>query len=283
SDRLLIGDDEHGWGDDGIFNFEGGCYAKVIRLSRTGEPEIYETTRKFGTILENVVMDPVTRELDLDNDSYTQNTRASYPITHIPNIVQSGLGGHPQNVIFLTADAFGVLPPVSKLTPEQAIYHFLNGYTAKVAGTERGVTEPQATFSACFGEPFMPLHPVVYADLLGEKIRKHGSQVWLVNTGWTGGPHGVGTRMNLAHTRAMIRAILDGTLAEVETETDANFGLHIPVGCPGVPANVLFPRRTWKDKAAYDEKAADLAARFAENFKKYEREVSAEVVAASLT
>jgi len=281
SERLLIGDDEHGWGDDGVFNFEGGCYAKVIRLSEEGEPEIYATTRKFGTILENVVMDPTTRQLDLDDASYTQNTRASYPIKHIPNIVESGKGGHPQNVIFLTADAFGVLPPISKLTPEQAMYHFLNGYTAKVAGTERGVTEPQATFSACFGEPFMPLHPARYAELLGERIRQHGSNVWLVNTGWTGGPYGVGSRMKLSLTRAMIRAILNGTLAEVETEQEPFFGLYIPVSVPDVPTDVLFPQRTWDDAAAYEEKAKDLAARFAKNFEKYADEVSQEVLAAA--
>ncbi len=281
-DRLLIGDDEHGWSDDGVFNFEGGCYAKVIRLSPEGEPEIYETTRKFGTILENVVVDPITRQLDLDNDSYTQNTRASYPITHIPNIVRDGCGGHPNNIVFLTADAFGVLPPVSKLTPEQAMYHFLNGYTAKVAGTERGVTEPQATFSACFGEPFMPLNPVEYANLLGEKIRKHGSDVWLVNTGWTGGPHGVGSRMKLSYTRAMITAILDRTLAEIETEEEPYFGLHVPVRCPGVPDEVLMPSKTWDDQSAYDAKAKDLANRFAENFKKYANQVTEAVAASAL-
>jgi phosphoenolpyruvate carboxykinase (ATP) len=277
SNRLLIGDDEHGWADDGIFNFEGGCYAKVIKLSPEGEPEIYATTRKYGTILENVVMNPQTRDLDLDDDSYTQNTRASYPLTSIPNILPEARAGHPNNVIFLTADAFGVLPPVSKLTPAQAMYHFLNGYTAKVAGTEKGVTEPQATFSACFGEPFMPLHPADYAELLAEKVRKHGANVWLVNTGWTGGPHGVGSRMKLSHTRAMITAILDGTLAEVETQQEPFFGLHIPVSCPGVPDEVLTPRATWADKAAYDAKAKDLAARFAENFKKYADRVTDEV------
>jgi len=278
-DRLLIGDDEHGWSDDGIFNFEGGCYAKVIKLSPEGEPEIYGTTRMFGTILENVVIDSRTRELDLDDESYTQNTRASYPITHIPNIVADGKGGHPNNVIFLTADAFGVLPPVSKLTPEQAMFHFLNGYTAKVAGTERGVTEPQATFSACFGEPFMPLHPARYAELLGEKIREHGSDVWLVNTGWTGGDYGSGSRIKLGYTRAIISAILDGTLANVETEQEPYFGLHVPVECPGVPAEVLTPRETWSDPDAYDTKANELAASFKENFQKYADEVSEEVKA----
>lgn len=277
--RRLIGDDEHGWSDDGIFNFEGGCYAKVIRLSPTGEPEIYATTRMYGTILENVVVDSTTRLLDLDDDSYTQNTRGSYPLTHIPNIVESGIAGHPNNVIFLTADAFGVLPPVSKLTPEQAMFHFLNGYTAKVAGTERGVTEPQATFSACFGEPFMPLHPADYAELLAEKVRKHNADVWLVNTGWTGGPYGVGSRMKLSYTRAMVNAILDGSLSDVETQQEPFFGLHIPTSCPNVPAEVLNPRETWADKDAYDEKARDLASRFSENFKKYADRVSPEVLA----
>jgi len=280
STRMLIGDDEHGWSDDGIFNFEGGCYAKVIRLSKEGEPEIYATTRMYGTILENVVVDSTTRLLDLDDDSYTQNTRASYPITHIPNIVESGKADHPNNVIFLTADAFGVLPPVSKLTPEQAMFHFLNGYTAKVAGTERGVTEPQATFSACFGEPFMPLHPTIYAELLAEKVRKHGANVWLVNTGWTGGPYGVGSRMSLAHTRAIIHAILDGTLADVETQQESFFGLAIPTSCPGVPDAVLNPIETWDDKSAYEEKARDLASRFVDNFKKYKDRVSEEVLEA---
>ncbi len=269
SSRILIGDDEHGWSDRGVFNFEGGCYAKVIRLSAEGEPEIYDTTRKFGTILENVVMDPVTHRLNLDDASYTENTRASYPLTHLSNTTRDGLGGHPSNVIFLTADAFGVLPPVSKLTPEQAMVHFLNGYTAKVAGTERGVTEPQTTFSACFGEPFMPLHPVRYAELLGEKVRQHGANVWLVNTGWTGGPYGTGSRIKLAHTRAMIRAILDGSLASIETRQEPFFNLNVPVRCPDVPDDVLDPRSTWADPAAYDAQALALAQRFAENFERY--------------
>jgi phosphoenolpyruvate carboxykinase (ATP) len=278
SSRTLIGDDEHGWSDDGVFNFEGGCYAKVIRLSREGEPEIYETTRTFGTILENVVMDTKTHFLDLDDASYTENTRASYPLTHIPNASHDGKSGHPKNVVFLTADAFGVLPPVSKLTPEQAMYHFLNGYTAKVAGTEKGVTEPQTTFSACFGEPFMPLHPARYAELLGEKIREHGANVWLVNTGWTGGPYGVGSRMSLAHTRAIIRAILSGALASIETRTEPFFDLAVPVSCPGVPDKTLNPRATWVDAAAYDKQAEDLAQRFTKNFEKYRDAVSYEVL-----
>ncbi|HJU54806.1 MAG TPA: phosphoenolpyruvate carboxykinase [Pyrinomonadaceae bacterium] len=273
-ERKLIGDDEHGWSDDGVFNFEGGCYAKVIKLSAEAEPDIYRTTRMFGTILENVVYDPETRALDLDDASKTENTRAAYPLTSIPNIMPEGYAGHPQNIIMLTADAFGVLPPVSRLSPEQAMYHFLSGYTAKVAGTERGVTEPQATFSTCFGAPFMVLHPGVYADLLGKKMAEHKANCWLVNTGWSGGPYGTGQRMKIKYTRAMIRAILNGTLANVETNPDPIFGLNIPVLCPDVPAEVLIPRNTWEDKDAYDQKAHDLARRFNENFKKYEDGVS---------
>ena len=280
SERALIGDDEHGWSDDGIFNFEGGCYAKVIRLSQEAEPEIYQTTHQFGTILENVVIDPETRSLDLDSQQYTENTRASYPITSIPNVVLEGVGGHPTTVIMLTADAFGVLPPISKLTPEQAMYHFMSGYTAKVAGTERGIKEPQATFSACFGAPFMARHPAVYGKLLGEKIAKHNVTCWLVNTGWSGGPYGEGSRMSIKYTRAMIRAALNGELTKVPTEPDPNFGVHVPVVCPGVDANVLKPRNTWKDPAAYDLKAKDLARRFRENFKTFESEASPEVLAA---
>jgi phosphoenolpyruvate carboxykinase (ATP) len=279
--RTLIGDDEHGWSDRGIFNFEGGCYAKVIRLSPTGEPEIYETTRRFGTILENVAVDMDTRYLDLDDSRYTENTRASYPISHIPNATRDGLGGHPENIIFLTADAFGVMPPVSKLTSEQAMYHFLSGYTAKVAGTERGLSaEPQATFSACFGAPFLPLHPMKYARLLGEKIQKHNSTVWLVNTGWTGGPYGVGKRMDLGHTRAIINAILDGLLADVPTRVDPVFGLHVPESVPGVPAEILNPRQTWSSASDYDQAAQKLAGLFVENFKKYADEVDPEVLSA---
>jgi phosphoenolpyruvate carboxykinase (ATP) len=280
-ERRLIGDDEHGWSDDGVFNFEGGCYAKVIKLSAEAEPDIYRTTRMFGTIMENVAYDPVTRTPDLDDTSKTENTRAAYPLTSIPNIVPEGYGGHPSNIIMLTADAFGVLPPVSKLTPEQAMYHFLSGYTAKVAGTERGVTEPQATFSTCFGAPFMVLHPGVYADLLGRKIQEHKADCWLVNTGWSGGAYGEGQRMKISYTRAMIRAILNGSLAGVETRPDPFFGVHVPTSCPDVPPEVLQPRNTWKDTARYDEKARDLARRFNENFKKYEAGVSAEVRAAA--
>lgn len=273
-ERKLVGDDEHGWSDDGVFNFEGGCYAKVIKLSAEAEPDIYRTTRMFGTILENVVHNPVTRDIDLDDATKTENTRASYPLTSIPNIVPAGHAGHPQNIIMLTADAFGVLPPVAQLSPEQAMYHFLSGYTAKVAGTEKGIKEPEATFSTCFGAPFMVLHPGVYADLLGKKIAQHKATCWLVNTGWSGGPYGVGQRMKIAHTRAMIRAILNGSLAEVETQPDPIFGLHVPRSCPEVPAEVLQPRNTWSDKDAYDRQARDLARRFNENFKKYESGVS---------
>jgi phosphoenolpyruvate carboxykinase (ATP) len=276
-ERRLVGDDEHGWSDDGVFNFEGGCYAKVIKLSAEAEPDIYRTTRMFGTVMENVVFDPETRLPDLDDPSKTENTRAAYPLTSIPNIVPEGYAGHPRNIIMLTADAFGVLPPVARLTPEQAMYHFLSGYTAKVAGTERGVTEPQATFSTCFGAPFMVLHPGVYADLLGKKIQEHRAACWLVNTGWSGGPYGEGKRMSIRHTRAMIRAILNGSLAGVETRPDPVFGVGVPVSCPDVPSEVLSPRSTWADKDAYDAKARDLARRFNENFKKYEAGVSEEV------
>ncbi len=273
-ERRLIGDDEHGWSDDGVFNFEGGCYAKVIKLSAEAEPDIYRTTRMFGTVMENVVVDPVTRVPDLDDAAKTENTRAAYPLTSIPNIVPEGYAGHPSNIIMLTADAFGVLPPVARLSPEQAMYHFLSGYTAKVAGTERGVKEPEATFSTCFGAPFMVLHPGVYADLLGKKIQEHGAACWLVNTGWSGGPYGEGQRMSIKHTRAMIRAILNGTLASVETRPDPVFGVGVPVSVAGVPDDVLTPRNTWKDKEAYDRKALELARRFNENFKKYEAGVS---------
>jgi len=266
--RTLIGDDEHGWGADGIFNFEGGCYAKTINLSPEGEPEIYATTKMFGTILENVVLDEHRRP-NFTDTTHTQNTRCSYPIHYIPNASETGYGGQPQNVIFLTCDAFGVLPPVSKLTPQQAAYHFLNGYTAKVAGTEAGVTEPQATFSACFGAPFMPLPVKRYAKLLTDKIRQNNVNVWLVNTGWTGGAYGTGERINLAYTRAIVNAILDGTLAKTETEQEDFFGLHIPVSCPDVPSEVLHPRETWTDRAAYDETARDLLRRFDENYQKY--------------
>ncbi len=278
--RRLIGDDEHGWSDDGVFNFEGGCYAKVIRLSKEAEPDIYETTRKFGTILENVEMDIKTRHIDLFDDSLTENTRASYPLTHIKNIEPSGMGGNAKNIIMLTADAFGVLPPIAKLTPEQAMYHFISGYTAKVAGTEKGITEPVATFSACFGAPFMPLHPSKYAKLLGEKIERHNANCWLINTGWSGGPYGVGKRMKIQYTRAMLNAALSGELDDVETQTDPFFGLRIPKNINGVPADVLNPRNTWEDKSKYDEAAKKLANMFHENFKEYEDGVDKNIIAA---
>lgn len=275
--RTLVGDDEHGWGSEGIFNFEGGCYAKVIRLSPETEPEIYATTRMFGTIIENVTIDASSRELDLDDASITENTRAAYPISFIPNASPTGKAGHPSDIVMLTCDAFGVLPPISRLSPEQAMYHFLSGYTAKVAGTEQGVVEPEATFSTCFGAPFMPLHPTVYARLLGEKIAAHGVRVWLVNTGWSGGPYGVGSRMKLPFTRGMLHAALDGKLDSVSFERDPVFGVDVPAECPDVPGEILRPRATWKEGAAYDAKARELAARFNANFADYEDRVSAAV------
>jgi phosphoenolpyruvate carboxykinase (ATP) len=278
--RLLIGDDEHGWSDRGVFNFEGGCYAKVIRLRPETEPEIYGATQMFGTVLENVVLDPATRMLDFDADRITENTRACYPIDYIPNHQPSGAGGHPRNIVFLTADAFGVLPPISRLSIDQAMYHFLSGYTAKVAGTERGVTEPSATFSACFGAPFLPLHPGVYARMLGERIERHGVKVWLINTGWTGGPYGVGSRMKLGYTRSMVRAALAGVLDGATYVKDPIFGLEIPTSVPEVPPDILLPRRTWSDPAAYDEQARKLARMFHENFAHYRAEVSEAVAAA---
>ncbi|HEX2623579.1 MAG TPA: phosphoenolpyruvate carboxykinase [Phototrophicaceae bacterium] len=280
--RTLIGDDEHGWSDDGVFNFEGGCYAKVINLSAQAEPEIFETTRRFGTVLENVACDPLSGRLDLTDDSLTENTRAAYPISHIPNATLEGMGGHPKTIIMLTADAFGVLPPIAKLTADQAMYHFLSGYTAKVAGTEKGVTEPQATFSTCFGAPFLALDPTHYAELLGKKIAEHKVDVWLVNTGWTGGAYGVGSRMKIAYTRAMVSAALDGSLANVPTENDPFFGLAVPVSCPNVPTEVLNSRNTWSDKAAYDAQARKLAKMFIDNFKKFASKVTREVVAAGM-
>ncbi|MEX2295146.1 MAG: phosphoenolpyruvate carboxykinase (ATP) [Gemmatimonadota bacterium] len=279
-ERGLIGDDEHGWGARGVFNFEGGCYAKVIRLAPGSEPEIYGATRMFGTVLENVVLDPISREVMYDDETITENTRASYPIEYIPNAVPSGRGGHPQNVVFLTCDAFGVLPPISRLTPDEAMYHFLSGYTAKVAGTERGVTEPKAVFSACFGAPFLSRHPAVYARLLGEKLERHGSRAWLVNTGWTGGGTGVGSRIRLAHTRAMVRAGLEGELDDLETERDPVFGLHVPARVPDVPTELLMPRTVWKDPDAYDVAARRLAAMFEENFDQYRKGVDRTVAEA---
>jgi phosphoenolpyruvate carboxykinase (ATP) len=279
TDRAMIGDDELGWSDQGIFNFEGGCYAKMIRLSDEAEPEIYQTTRRFGTVLENVTMDPVTRRLDLDQAD-TENTRGAYPISHLDNVAEGSMAGHPRHIFMLTADAFGVLPPISKLTPEQAKYHFISGYTAKVAGTERGVKEPQATFSACFGAPFMPLHPAVYADLLGKKLADHDATVWLVNTGWTGGPYGVGERFKIAHSRAVVRAAISGALDDVEFVTDPVFGFAVPTACPGIPNELLDPRSTWQDVSAYDTKARDLAALFNDNFVEFADGAGQEVVAA---
>ena len=278
--RRLIGDDEHGWSDRGVFNFEGGCYAKMIRLSADAEPQIYATTRRFGTVLENVTVDPVTRRLDLDDDSVTENTRGAYTLAAIDGFVPSGQGGHPPHVIMLTADAFGVLPPIARLTPAGAMYHFLSGYTAKVAGTERGVTEPTATFSTCFGGPFMVWPPATYASLLGERIAAHGTTTWLVNTGWTGGPFGVGHRMPIAHTRALIAAALAGDLDDVAYATDPVFNVDVPATCPGVPAEVLRPRQTWANATDYDAQAEKLAAMFAGNFEAFAGSATAEVVAA---
>ena len=267
-ERGLIGDDEHGWTDRGIFNFEGGCYAKAVKLSPEGEPEIYATTRMFGTVLENCIVDE-KRRVDFDDISITENTRISYPLHYIANFVPEAQGGHPRNIVFLTADAYGVLPPISRLSAEQAMFYFLSGYTAKVAGTERGVKEPQPTFSACFGQVFLPLHPGVYADLLGQRIEEHGSRVWLVNTGWTGGPYGVGSRMKLAYTRAMVRAALAGELDDVETTESPFFRLQIPTAIPGVPSDVLIPRDTWEDKDAFDKQARELADKFIANFEQF--------------
>ncbi len=267
--RTLIGDDEHGWSDTAVFNFEGGCYAKMIRLSEEAEPEIYATTRRFGTVLENVVMDPQTRELDFDDNTLAENTRGAYPIEFIPNTSEHNLGPVPSNVIMLTADAFGVLPPIARLTPDQAMYHFLSGYTAKVAGTEIGVTEPEATFSTCFGAPFMPRHPSVYGNLLKERIAKGGVSCWLVNTGWTGGKYGVGNRMPIKATRALLNAALDGSLNDVEFRKDVNFGFDVPVAVPGVDTAILDPRGTWTDKEEYDRTAEKLVKLFVENFAQF--------------
>lgn len=266
--RRLIGDDEHGWSEHGVFNFEGGCYAKCIGLSEEKEPQIWNAIQ-FGTVLENVVVDPQTGVPDYDDGSLTENTRAAYPIDFIPGAVIPGVTGHPDVIIFLTADAFGVLPPISKLTKEQAMYHFLSGYTSKLAGTERGVTEPEATFSTCFGAPFLPLRPSVYANMLGEKIDRHKTRVYLVNTGWSGGPYGVGKRMNLGYTRTMVTAAINGTIEQASFAADSIFGLLVPDQIPGVPSDVLNPRNTWSDKDAYDAKARDLASRFSKNFEKF--------------
>jgi phosphoenolpyruvate carboxykinase (ATP) len=271
--RTLIGDDEHGWSDTAVFNFEGGCYAKMIRLSPEAEPEIYATTKRFGTVLENVVIDHVTRELDLDDNSLAENSRGAYPIDFIPNTSEKNLGPVPRNMIFLTADAYGVLPPIAKLTPDQAMYHFLSGYTARVAGTEIGVTEPDATFSTCFGAPFMPRHPSIYGNLLKERIAKGGVDCWLVNTGWTGGKYGIGKRMPIKATRALLNAALDGSLNNAEFRTDPNFGFKVPVAVPGVDAAILDPRSTWPDPADYDATARKLVQQFIENFAQFEDHV----------
>jgi phosphoenolpyruvate carboxykinase (ATP) len=269
--RKLIGDDEHGWGPNGVFNFEGGCYAKCIRLRRETEPQIWDAIR-FGSVLENVAMDSELRLLDFDDTTFTENTRAAYPVTFIDGAIFPGLGPHPKDIVFLTCDAFGVLPPLSRLSPDQAMFHFLNGYTARVAGTERGLgNEPQATFSSCFGAPFLPRNPEVYAKLLGEKMREHGAACWLINTGWSGGPHGVGSRMSLPLTRALVAAALNGSLANAQYRVDPVFRVEVPVACPGVDAKSLDPRATWADPAVYDQAARDLAARFRGNFQKFEK------------
>lgn len=275
--RQLIGDDEHGWSENGIFNFEGGCYAKVIRLSPEAEPQIFKCTRRFGTLLENVAIDVGSRRLDLDDESLTENTRAAYPIDYIENASPTGMGPHPRNIIMLTADAFGVLPPVSRMTKEQAMYHFLSGYTAKVAGTEAGIVEPQATFSTCFGAPFMALLPTVYAALLGKKITEHKSACWLINTGWTGGGYGVGSRISIDYTRKIVAAALNGGFKGIEFEVEPYFGLSIPKSCPGVPTEALNPINTWKDKEEYKRQAAGLRERFRKNFSQFESEVGPDV------
>ena len=280
--RVLIGDDEHGWSDRGTFNFEGGCYAKTINLSAEAEPEIYATTQKFGTVIENMVYDEATLELDFEDDSLTANMRCAYPLNYISNASDSALGGHPKNIIMLTCDAFGVLPPIARLTPAQAMYHFLSGFTAKVAGTERGVTEPQPTFSTCFGAPFMPRRPEVYGKLLQQKIAKHGATCWLVNTGWTGGAYGTGSRMPIRATRALLTAALDGTLGDAMFRKDPNFGFDVPVSVPGVADILLDPRRTWDDAAAYDAQAKKLVGMFADNFEQYVSHIDDDVKAAAI-
>ena len=271
--RTLVGDDEHGWGEQGVFNFEGGCYAKTIKLSREAEPEIYATTERFGSVLENVVIHPETRMPDFDDASKTENTRCAYPIHFIPNASLSGRAPQPKNVVMLTADAFGVLPPIAKLTPAQAMYHFLSGYTAKVAGTEKGVTEPQATFSTCFGAPFMPRHPKEYGNLLRDLLDRHGVDVWLINTGWTGGKYGEGRRMPIKVTRTLLAAALDGSLNDAGFHTDRYFGFQVPTAVPGVEPHILYPMKTWKDKAAFDQMARRLVQMFQDNFAKFESDV----------
>ncbi|EPX82244.1 phosphoenolpyruvate carboxykinase [Salipiger mucosus] len=281
-ERVLIGDDEHGWSDRGTFNFEGGCYAKTINLSPKAEPEIYATTSKFGTVIENMVYDAETFELDFDDDSLTANMRCAYPLDYISNASDTALGGHPKNIIMLTCDAFGVLPPIARLTPAQAMYHFLSGFTSKVAGTERGITEPEPTFSTCFGAPFMPLRPEMYGNLLRDKIAKHGATCWLVNTGWTGGAYGTGHRMPIKATRALLHSALGGSLASARFRKDPNFGFEVPVEVEGVPELLLDPRRTWSDKAAYDEQAQKLVKMFADNFEQYVPYIDDDVKAAAI-
>ncbi len=280
--RVLIGDDEHGWSDRGTFNFEGGCYAKTINLSAEAEPEIYATTEKFGTVIENMVFDPETFDLDFQDDSLTANMRCAYPLHYISNASKTALGGHPKNIIMLTCDAFGVLPPIARLTPAQAMYHFLSGFTSKVAGTERGVTEPEPTFSTCFGAPFMPRRPEAYGNLLRDKIAKHGATCWLVNTGWTGGAYGTGSRMPIKATRALLHAALDGKLASAEFRKDPYFGFEVPVHVEGVPELLLDPRKTWEDKAAYDAQAQKLVQMFADNFEQYAPYIDEDVKAVAI-
>jgi phosphoenolpyruvate carboxykinase (ATP) len=279
--RRLIGDDEHGWSDDGVFNFEGGCYAKVIGLSESAEPEIYATTRRFGTVLENVTYDPITRLIDLDDDSVTENTRASYPLEFIANAVPEKKAGHPKNVVLLTCDANGVMPPIARLSPNQALYQFISGYTSKIAGTEVGLREePEMTFSACFGGPFMVHHPYKYAELLKRKIERYGAQCWLVNTGWVGGPYGIGKRISIRYTRALLNAALSGKLDHVNYKRDPIFGFEVPEKCPDVPDDVLNPASSWADKKEYDRRYQDLAMRFKENFGKFELQTPQEVIEA---
>ncbi|MBI5957406.1 MAG: phosphoenolpyruvate carboxykinase (ATP) [Chloroflexi bacterium] len=279
--RGLIGDDEHGWGDDGVFNFENGCYAKVIQLSPSAEPQIYAATHRFGTLLENVVFDPITRKIDLDDEKITENTRASYPLSYIDNAVEDKMGGHPKNIVLLTCDAQGVMPPIARLTPEQALYHFISGYTSKIAGTEVGLSsEPEITFSACFGAPFMVHHPMFYADLLKRKIERYNVNCWLLNTGWVGGPYGVGKRISIQHTRALLNATLTGALLDVDYYHDPLFGFEVPAVCPGVPQNVLYPAKSWPSEGEYWKRYRQLAARYVDNFKKFADQATPEVQAA---
>jgi phosphoenolpyruvate carboxykinase (ATP) len=281
--RILLGDDEHGWSPNGVFNFEGGCYAKTIRLSEEAEPEIYATTKRFGTVLENVIVDPVTRIPNFDDGSRTENTRCAYPLDFIPNSSETGRAGHPKNIVMLTADAFGVLPPIAKLTGAEAMYHFLSGYTAKVAGTEKGVKDPEATFSTCFGAPFMPRHPSVYGNLLRDLISRHHVDCWLVNTGWTGGKYGVGRRMPIRVTRRLLTAALDGSLSKADFRRDPYFGFAVPTSVPGVEPHILYPVKTWQDKAAFAETAKRLVDMFGQNFTRFEAHVDADVRAAAPT